>query len=102
MWARLISCVFVCGKQGNGRRGKHIKHVLWVPGLLWAGPLWAVPLWAGPLCAPLGPYGPGPCGPPPGPYGLRLYWPPWALMGRAVMVSLGPYGPGPYGPPGPS
>ena len=47
-----ISCVFVCGKQGNARRGKNIKCLVrpWAlvgpygpPGPLWAGPLWAGP-----------------------------------------------------------
>ena len=105
-----ISCVFVCGKQGNGRRGKTFEKLP-----LWAfGPSWARPLWARP-----GPHGPGPYGPgsfgPPGRTSLGLPWPgpygtPWALMGRALMdlpgrlwagplwAALGPYGPGPYGP----
>ena len=34
-----ISRVFVCGKQGNGRRGEIETNVLWVSGPLWAGPL---------------------------------------------------------------
>ena len=67
MCETFITCVFVRGKQGNGRRGKHITNMS-------CGSLG--------LCGP-GPYGLGPYGP--GPYGLGPYGPPWALMGQALM-----------------
>ena len=69
MGETFISCVFVCRKQGNGRRGKsNIKMsvgpwalvgcALMGRGLVGQalmgppGPSWARPLWAGPLWAP--------------------------------------------------
>ena len=79
MGETFIRCVFVCGKQGNGRRGK-IKKCLVGPWAFVGRALTGRALMGRALMSTLGPYGPGP----------------WALMGP-----LGPYAPGPYGPPGP-
>ena len=97
-----IGCVFICRKQGKGRRRNPPQKGLWVPGPLWAGFLWAL------LC----PCGSGPCGPPlalvgwahagpPRSLWARPLWPPWALWARTLWASLALCAPGPFDPPGP-
>ena len=55
MWASLLLVVSLFAERREIVVGGKIqKHLLWVPGPLWAGPLWAGPLWAGPVWFPPG------------------------------------------------